>query len=203
MTDICCRVYGCLQIFLHIQEREAAKHGLGTKPVGQVYYMPGASDAYVIAFRRWIQNVAGGGPFGPQNDAWLAQAGPRLPNSVLLDHYHSHVEKCASCSAALRRMKALSKAASVLAFLGAVAAVAAAAVLLAARFADGGSGAVALAGPMASSLQKILFGGGALAGVAGAVRAFCAATLPKFFKGEHPPPRNLVPGEWLPNKPQI
>ena len=38
-------------IFLHKQEEESARRGLGDKPVGQVYFMPGASDAYVAAFR--------------------------------------------------------------------------------------------------------------------------------------------------------
>ena len=33
--------------------------------------MPGASDAYVTAFRSWLQRSAGGGPFGPQNAEWL------------------------------------------------------------------------------------------------------------------------------------
>lgn len=33
--------------------------------------MPGASDAYVTAFRSWLQRSAGGGPFGPQNEDWL------------------------------------------------------------------------------------------------------------------------------------
>ena len=38
-------------IFLHMQEREAAERGQGRKPAGQVFYMPGASDAYVSGFR--------------------------------------------------------------------------------------------------------------------------------------------------------
>jgi hypothetical protein len=33
--------------------------------------MPGASDAYVTAFRSWLQRSAGGGPFGPQDQKWL------------------------------------------------------------------------------------------------------------------------------------
>ena len=45
--------------------------GLGDAPIGKVYHMPGASDAYVTAFRSWLQRSAGGGPFGPQDQKWL------------------------------------------------------------------------------------------------------------------------------------
>lgn len=45
--------------------------GLDELPIGKVYHMPGASDAYVTAFRSWLQRSAGGGPFGPQNEEWL------------------------------------------------------------------------------------------------------------------------------------
>lgn len=38
-------------IFLHMQEQEAVRRGMGAKPAGQVYFMPAASDAYVAAFR--------------------------------------------------------------------------------------------------------------------------------------------------------
>ena len=69
-----------------MQEREAVQRGLTEKPIGQVYYMPGASDAYVATFRQWLEKIGGGGPFGPQNAAWLAAAGPRLAPSQLLEH---------------------------------------------------------------------------------------------------------------------
>lgn len=45
--------------------------GLADSPIGRVYHMPGASDAYVVTFRSWLLKVAGGGPFGPQNEQWL------------------------------------------------------------------------------------------------------------------------------------
>ena len=45
--------------------------GLADNPIGKVYHMPGASDAYVTAFRSWLQRSAGGGPFGPQDQRWL------------------------------------------------------------------------------------------------------------------------------------
>lgn len=51
--------------------------GLGDAPIGKVYHMPGASDAYVTAFRSWLQRSAGGGPFGPQGEKWL-QVRPSL-----------------------------------------------------------------------------------------------------------------------------
>ena len=45
--------------------------GIAELPVGKVYHMPGASDNYVVAFRNWLRESAGGGPFGPQNGTWL------------------------------------------------------------------------------------------------------------------------------------
>ena len=58
------------------------------------------------------------------------------------------------------------------------------------RFAGAAAPGVALAPAIAGSA--------ALAVVASLVWAFCAKTLPRFVKGEHPPPRNRVPGEWAP-----
>ncbi len=58
-------------IFLHLQEATAVSLGMGSRPMGQVYRMPGQSDAYVAAFRRWLDRVGGGGPWGPMGRDWL------------------------------------------------------------------------------------------------------------------------------------
>ncbi len=173
-------------IFLHWQEREAARRGLGARPAGQVFFMPTPADAYVAAFRVWLEAEGGGGPFGRQGRRWLAAAGPRLPRAALLDHYGSHVASCKICQAALRRMKVARAAAAALAVLGAVAAVAA----TAARLAAGGA-----APPAAVPLAA---GAAAVALVAALVWRWCAATLPRFYSGSWPPPRNVAPGEWKP-----
>ena len=51
------------QIFLHKQERlvenERDVHG---KSYAQACYMPTKADTYVVAFRRWISEMAGGHP---------------------------------------------------------------------------------------------------------------------------------------------
>jgi hypothetical protein len=178
-------------VFLHMQERESVMRGLSQKPIGQVYYMPGVSDAYVIQFRNWLENVAGGGPFGPQNETWLAKAGPRLRPDQLLDHYHSHVEKCSICKTALARIKIVQSFAAVAGVLGAVVSVATVTAQLAwARMA---STSLHLYAAM-----PLVVGGAAVAFVAGIAWAWCSKTLPRFFRGERVPPRNKVPGEWAP-----
>lgn len=123
-------------VFLHHQEPIAVAHGLAQFPIGRVYNMPGASDAYVATFRTWLQKVAGGGPFGPQNQQWLQAAGPRQDRESLLDRYHSHTKYCAVCTGALRNTQLA---------IAAVGAVHTAALLVAAVAAAGGRGAVQVA----------------------------------------------------------
>lgn len=176
-----------------MQERESVERGLTEKPIGQVYYMPGASDAYVATFRTWLEKIGGGGPFGPQNAKWLAAAGPRLSPTQLLEHYHSHTEKCSICSKALARIKVLQAVSGALAVLGSVTAVAAAvtqAVIARESFIS--------AFLLTSFGAPYIVGGLAVAAVFGGIWAWCAKTIPRFFKGEHPPARNRVAGEWSP-----
>ena len=89
------------QIFLHKQERlvenERDVHG---KSYAQACYMPTKADTYVVAFRRWISEMAGGHP------AWPAGLEDRLPpmqttREELLDRYHSHTAHCKSCATAM------------------------------------------------------------------------------------------------------
>jgi hypothetical protein len=92
-------------VFLHEQETLAVQHGMGRKPVAQVYHMPGASDNYVTAFRNFLDKQAGGGPWGPMDKVWLQAAGPRLPREQLLDRFHSHTAHCKLCSTVLHRVQ--------------------------------------------------------------------------------------------------
>jgi hypothetical protein len=157
--------------------------------------MPGASDSYVTEFRRWLEKTAGGGPFGPQNAAWLQAAGPRLTKDELLEHYHSHTENCSICKTALARLKVVRAVAAVLAVAGGVTAIAAAVTqAVSLRQAASTASTSLLSLPAA----PFVLGGLALAVVAGAVWAWCFKTIPRFFKGEHPPARNRVAGEYTP-----
>jgi hypothetical protein len=161
--------------------------------------MPGVSDSYVIQFRNWLQNVAGGGPFGPQNAAWLAAAGPRLTKDELLEHYHSHTENCSICKPALARLKVVRAVAAVLAVVGGVTAVAAAVTqAVSLRHVAAGSSVDSLSSLLSLPAAPFVLGGLTLAVVAGAVWQWCFKTIPRFFKGEHPPARNRVAGEYSP-----
>jgi hypothetical protein len=42
-----------LLLLLLLQEAESVRRGMGVKPMGKVFYMPAASDAYVAGFR-WV-----------------------------------------------------------------------------------------------------------------------------------------------------
>ncbi|KAL6778308.1 hypothetical protein ACKKBG_A17685 [Auxenochlorella protothecoides x Auxenochlorella symbiontica] len=177
-------------VFLHLQEEKVVKAGLATKPPGQVYHMPGASDALVTAFRTWIQKMAGGGPFGAQDEGWLARAGPRLGQTQLLDHWESHCSRCESCRTAEQRLKVVR---GVAAALGALCGLATLVV-----------GGLACVGAIDGIVST--FSSTSLAAVAGVTGMFCAAmgllvawttnVLGRFHLGRHPLPRNLVPGEW-------
>ncbi|PSC75151.1 Pheophorbide a oxygenase [Micractinium conductrix] len=212
-------------IFLHMQEEEAARRGMGVKPAGQVFYMPAASDAYVMGFRSWLSSVAGGGPWGPMDQSYLARAGPRRSEAQLLDHFHSHTEKCSICQKALRNVRIARTAAAVVAvgaaFLGAAALLAAwtaagaplpawqaltadAAAWTAAGAplpawqaltADAAAGAAATAAPRLTVLAR---GCAVVAVLAGLVWRWCQQTVPRFYRGERPFARNRVPGEFTP-----
>lgn len=173
-------------IFLHMQEKEAVEHGLAEKPVGQVYWMPGASDAYVAAFRTWLERAAGGGPFGPQNAAWLAAAGPRLPQSELLEHYHSHTERCSICKTALARIKLAQLMSGIFGILGLMCALISF-VLISINFSTI---------PSVAGFRPLISLGVAVSIVSALVWGWCSKTIPRFYSGSYPPPRNTVKGEW-------
>ncbi|MTJ51710.1 cell death suppressor protein Lls1, partial [Anabaena sp. UHCC 0253] len=87
------------QIFLHHQERYLEKSG-GSGNFTKAFYLPTKADLFVFQLRSWV-NQYSVDPF----------AGKILPPSLskedLLDRYHSHTEKCASCRTALANLQKL------------------------------------------------------------------------------------------------
>jgi phenylpropionate dioxygenase-like ring-hydroxylating dioxygenase large terminal subunit len=84
------------QIFLHYQERYLQKQG--SENISKAFYLPTKADLFVFEFRQWI-NQYKADPFPGQ------LLPPALPIEQLLDRYHSHTEKCASCRTALTRIQ--------------------------------------------------------------------------------------------------
>ncbi|KAL4451506.1 hypothetical protein ABPG75_007168 [Micractinium tetrahymenae] len=194
-------------IFLHMQEEESARRGMGVKPVSQVYYMPAASDAYVSGFRTWLANVAGGGPWGPMDTSYLQRAGPRLSEEQLLDHYHAHTKRCSICQTALQYIRLARAAAAVVGlaavFVGAAAVVAQWAATGAPlpawqAFTQGTAAAGVAAVAAQPRLQSLAAVCGAVAAVTLLVWRWCQQTIPRFYQGERPFARNRVKGEFAP-----
>ncbi len=92
------------QIFLHYQERYLAQAGGSGQNAAQAFYLPTKADQFVSALHQWIHDFDAE-PFP------IHRLPAALDNAALLDRYHSHTRHCASCSGALRRIKALKKAA--------------------------------------------------------------------------------------------
>jgi phenylpropionate dioxygenase-like ring-hydroxylating dioxygenase large terminal subunit len=84
------------QIFLHYQERYLQKQG--SENIAKAFYLPTKADLFVFEFRQWV-NQYKADPFPGQ------LLPPALPIEQLLDRYHSHTEKCASCRTALTRIQ--------------------------------------------------------------------------------------------------
>ena len=85
------------QIFLHHQERYLAALGGGDN-YSKAFYLPTKADLYVSELRQWV-NLYRADPF---SDRDLPAA---LSKEELLDRYHSHTKKCASCIQALKTIK--------------------------------------------------------------------------------------------------
>lgn len=182
------------QIFLHKGEELAVARGMGERPMAQVYHMPGASDAFVVAFRNWIDREAGGGPFGHMDKKWLQAAGERLPQKQLLERFHSHTENCKSCS------KALAQVASARWWAKALAAACVVGFAIAASWAAAGSGAATAATAAAAvdalkatSAARVAAGLLAAAAALGLLARKLATTQQSFLEGSYPPPRNTKP----------
>lgn len=97
------------QIFLHYQERYLEARG-GSSEFARAFYLPTKADRFVFELRQWV-NLFHAESFP---GATLSAA---LPTPVLLDRYHSHTEKCATCRTALARIQTLR---FVLGILGAI-----------------------------------------------------------------------------------
>jgi phenylpropionate dioxygenase-like ring-hydroxylating dioxygenase large terminal subunit len=85
------------QIFLHYQERYLAAKG-GSENFTKAFYMPTKADSFVFAFRQWV-NQYHADPFPGES------LPPLLSTEALLERYHSHTEKCASCRNALKKIQ--------------------------------------------------------------------------------------------------
>ncbi|MDJ0796241.1 MAG: hypothetical protein QNJ51_05295 [Calothrix sp. MO_167.B12] len=64
----------------------------------KAFYLPTKADLFVFQLRTWV-NQYSIDPFAGKT------LPPTLPKGDLLDRYHSHTEKCASCRMALTNLK--------------------------------------------------------------------------------------------------
>lgn len=87
------------QIFLHHQERYLEERG-GSGNFTKAFYLPTKADLFVFQLRSWV-NQYSLDPFAGKT------LSPSLPKEDLLDRYHSHTEKCASCRTALANLQRL------------------------------------------------------------------------------------------------
>lgn len=85
------------QIFLHHQERYLERKG-GSANFAKAFYLPTRADTFVSGLRKWV-NEYEADPFPGES------LPPVLPTPVLLDRYHSHTVKCASCRNALTTLQ--------------------------------------------------------------------------------------------------
>eukprot|EP00250_Pteridium_aquilinum_P027619 c3532_g1_i1 orf=293-1771(-) len=82
---------------LHIAERKLEE--AGSRKWETVCYVPTKSDAFVIAFRKWLRVYAGGQPDWGGRFNGLP---PTPHREVLMDRYWPHVKVCRHCKAALK-----------------------------------------------------------------------------------------------------
>jgi phenylpropionate dioxygenase-like ring-hydroxylating dioxygenase large terminal subunit len=156
------------QIFLHYQERYLAQTLAQPEIDGnyaKAFYLATAADTYVSELRKWVNRYEAD-PFVDQR-----LVAP-LAKEVLLDRYHSHTSKCASCSQALRNVRKIKTISMVLAAIAWTATP-----LLSYIFAP-------------ANLTLILLGS-STAAIAIAVWLICNNLERKFIYGQETPLRNL------------
>ena len=89
------------QIFLHYQERYLEQALANPEVDGnyaKAFYLATPADTYVSELRKWVARY--------DADLFAEQRlKAPLSKTVLLDRYHSHTSKCASCSQALRNVR--------------------------------------------------------------------------------------------------
>ena len=152
---------------MHKQERSIEIEQRAGKSYAQSCYMPTKADVYVSAFRKWIVDIAGGGPAWPK--AMKTDLPPQeTTREALLDRYHSHTINCKSCSKALATIGGARKALRALTFIALAAAVA----------------AFARAAP-----NKYTIALAALSAAAALIREKLGAFALKMKIGPYPPPR--------------
>ncbi|NET04580.1 MAG: Rieske 2Fe-2S domain-containing protein [Symploca sp. SIO2B6] len=87
------------QIFLHYQQRYLEALG-GSPNFTKAFYLPTKADLYVFGLHSWINQY--------HAEPFPGETLPKpLPKEVLLERYHSHTEKCASCRGALANLQRL------------------------------------------------------------------------------------------------
>ncbi|HEY9659334.1 MAG TPA: cell death suppressor protein Lls1, partial [Allocoleopsis sp.] len=150
------------QIFLHHQERYLEAKG-GSAEFARAFYLPTKADRFVFELRQWVNHFQAESFPG-------AKLSPALSTEALLDRYHSHTQKCASCRAALARIQKI-------------------------RFAAGIGGAIGWAVTM---LLVLLASSPVAVGVAIVLTLLAGATWlglgkleKRFYQGRAIPPRNL------------
>ncbi|OUL19603.1 Rieske 2Fe-2S domain-containing protein [Nostoc sp. 106C] len=85
------------QIFLHYQERYLEKRG-GSANFTKAFYLPTKADLFVSQLRSWVNQYSA--------ESFPGETLPApLSKELLLDRYHSHTKKCASCRPALRNLQ--------------------------------------------------------------------------------------------------
>ena len=102
------------QIFLHHQERYVEKvlNQREDHNYAKAFYLATEADTYVSELRKWVNRYEAD-PFAEQ------KLSAPLSKEVLLDRYHAHTSKCASCSQALqnvRKIKTVSMAIAAIAW---------------------------------------------------------------------------------------
>ncbi|NJK48804.1 Rieske 2Fe-2S domain-containing protein [Candidatus Gracilibacteria bacterium] len=157
------------QIFLHFQERYLETSG-GSDNVAKAFYLPTKADRFVLEFRQWV-NKYDADPFPGQTFSHP------LPIEELLDRYHSHTEKCASCRTALARIGQIRQTCII------VAAIAWSITPLTFYF-----GQSSLLTAIILTVIPLIFGG---------VWLGLGQLEKRFYKGQTVPPRNLAGGKKL------
>lgn len=155
------------QIFLHYQERylaEALAQPENDGNYAKAFYLATPADTYVSELRKWVTRYKAD-PFAGQR-----LAAP-LGKEVLLDRYHSHTSKCASCRKALKTVRSLKTASIIIA-------------------ATAWTGTPLISYFLATNLLAILFGS-ITAAIAIVVWLICNNLERKFIYGQETPLRNL------------
>jgi phenylpropionate dioxygenase-like ring-hydroxylating dioxygenase large terminal subunit len=157
------------QIFLHFQERYLETSG-GSDNFTKAFYLPTKADRFVCEFRQWV-NKYDADPFPGQKFS------PPLPIEELIDRYHSHTEKCASCRTALARIGQIRQSCLI------VAAIAWSILPLICYF-----GQSSLLSAVISTVIPLVFG---------AVWLGLGQLEKRLYRGRPVPPRNLSGGKKL------